>query len=1449
MRKIIICLYIAINIINITYNKLWAQCNLSIDTAIYNGDIFFNPDTIKICLGDQVSFFYANAGCPTYMMNNNFNNGTIGSGWQSNASPMFNNPCGPGPDGTTYLWIGPATNFPRQLTTVGFQVTTQCQICFDMKYATQGQSSPCEGPDESTEGVHLQYSTAGPSGPWLDINYWDPIGGYDPYFTTWQNYCENVPINGTVWFRWYQDVTSGNDYDHWGIDNVEIFCPPPNQILQSFYNGTLINTNQYSTTLTPQQSGYFTVYVSDGSNFARDSVYVSVYLSPTLTISGLNPTYCVTDAPVTLTGNPQPGEFSGPGITGNTFDPAAAGIGTHTITYHHYYVTTNTATGLLTIFNDDFSIDKGWTGYGTQWSRGPAVASTGCSGSQDPSQDNTPTADNYLIGNWIGGCYQNNMSQTYWLTSPVINCANMNQCSIEFYSHSGVESPTYDHLYIEAYNGSNWQQVWSNTGSVNETSWTLRTYTVNQADNNPNFRVRFGIGPTDGSVTYKGWNIDDFKVKCNGTITVTDTLCDFTITQQVTVLPQPTSTFTFNDSICPNSTTTIQYTGTAPSNATFNWDFGGGTIISGSGAGPYVVQYANDGTYNISLTVDQNGCQSPVTTQTLTVLPFGHPYCCIMPTTNAGPDNSICGLTYTMAAVPSVGIGTWTQLTGPGTSVLQNANSPTTSVTVSQHGTYTFQWKEVNGTGCENSDTVQITFIQIPVANAGQDISVCALNTTLQAIPTVGTGTWSQVSGPGTISFSNLNNPQTAITTTTQGSYVLQWTEDNNGCISSDQVTVILTEQPIANAGVDDAVCTFSYTMNATPSVGLGTWLMISGPGVAQFSNPNSPNTSVQVNTHGTYTFVWNENNGNGCVSSDTVEITFNYIPTSSFTINTIPCFGDTTIVTYTGNALPTASYSWTFGNANVISGTGAGPFAINYNQAGTFNISLQITQNGCTSTITTVSITNPDALSLTLNKQDVSCYGYNDGMITSSVQGGTPPYSYLWNTGAIYANIVQATAGWYVLTVTDNNGCKISSEVTVFEPAKLTIEMIDSVAICKDSVITITASATGGTFPYSYLWNNGITLPNITVSPSQTTIYSLQVTDSKNCVANKSVKVYVFPPVSLTATANVDSICLGEKVTINTTTIGGKPPYTYYVNNLQTSVPIYLYPNSSQSYQVKVVDGCGYSAMVDVPIFIYPAPAINPSSDVISGCVPLTVQFNESSPDEGQTYIWNFGDNTSAFSKNPRHTFQNPGTYTITLTTITQYGCQSVNVFPNWITVYPLPEARFIADPTIATVIKPEIHFINLSALADSVMWFFGDGDSTSIYSPYHTYPAFTAAKYPVTLVVFTNKGCSDTARGTVEVRDVYTFYAPTAFSPDGDGINEVFRLTGHGIKEETFNLIIYDRWGEIVFETNDINLGWDGRIKNGQIAPVGTYTWIAKFKDEQNIAHEEYGKVNIIR
>ena len=878
---------------------------------------------------------------------------------------------------------------------------------------------------------------------------------------------------------------------------------------------------------------------------------------------------------------------------------------------------------------------------------------------------------------------------------------------------------------------------------------------------------------------------------------------------------------------------------------------GASTTITAAGGQFYT--WSNGGT-TASITV------SPLITTPYTVSVMGANGCTATdnivvnvtqtPVANAGPDNAVCTLNYQLQAVPSVGIGTWTG-TGPGTVSFNNANSPSAIATVSGNGLYTFTWTEDNGNGCISSDDVSINFTQMPVANAGPDISVCQLSSTLAGIPSVGNGTWTQTSGPGTITFAFPTLATTTITGSLQGTYSLQWTEDNgNGCISSDNMILTLTLMPNAEAGPLDSVCSLTYPqLQAAPSVGIGTWSQLSGPGSSNFSAQNSPTSNVTTTIYGDYQFLWTENNGNGCIDMDTVLITFNYIPTSSFT-STVPlCFGDSITITYTGNGQNNAQYTWVFTNANIISGNSFGPYVVNYSQPGNNTISLTVSEHGCISTTTVENVVSPPLLTLSLSKTDVSCFGDANGSVFTSVTGGTLPYTYLWSNGSFFSSINSAAPGNYNVVVTDFNGCSLTSSIVVVEPPKLSIDVPDFLTICNDSTISISASATGGVFPYTFLWNNGSNNQTISVSPDTTTLYTVFATDANLCTSSSNVEVFVYPPISLTAYSSADSICPGEPIVINANAAGGTNVYTYSLNGIIQDIPITLYPNTSLSYQVQVHDGCNYEAQVNIPIIVYPSPPNDPSSDAIHGCVPVLIQFNEQSPDTNLTYLWDFGDGEAAYVKNPAHIFKNPGTFDISLTTTNSYGCKTSLLFPDWITAYPVPTAQFQPDPTIASLVKPIITFLNYSELANSVMWYFGDGDSSNIYKPTHRYPTYPPGVYDVTLVVFTSEGCSDTTHGKIEIKDELTFYAPTAFSPDNDNINEVFLVFGSGIEENTFQISVYDRWGEVIFESKDMKIGWDGRVKGGAKAPVGSYTWISTFRDFKGVAHEKAGVVTLIR
>lgn len=173
---------------------------------------------------------------------------------------------------------------------------------------------------------------------------------------------------------------------------------------------------------------------------------------------------------------------------------------------------------------DDFSFDQGWTGLGGtgEWTIGAATGGSGGSGAGDPSQDHTATGDNYLLGNDLtlaDGSYNASMSQTYWVTSPYIDCTNLTGMQIKFFRWLGVESSTYDNAYLQAYNGTSWVTLYHNSATVDESAWSEQLYDLSTiADGNPDFQVRFGIGTTDGSGQYCGWNIDDITIEGYGEV-------------------------------------------------------------------------------------------------------------------------------------------------------------------------------------------------------------------------------------------------------------------------------------------------------------------------------------------------------------------------------------------------------------------------------------------------------------------------------------------------------------------------------------------------------------------------------------------------------------------------------------------------------------------------------------------------------------------------------------------------------------------------------------------------------------------------------------------------------------------------------------------------------------------------------------------------------------------
>jgi len=1021
------------------------------------------------------------------------------------------------------------------------------------------------------------------------------------------------------------------------------------------------------------------------------------------------------------------------------------------------------------------------------------------------------------------------------------------------------------------------------TGDHN-TSWSCSTPGVTFTPvGSPNASVTV---PSSGTYTFTWTITNSFGVQCSDNVVVT-----FTQT--------PVASFTATPINCFGQASTITFTGSASGTANYNWNFGtDATIVSGSGAGPYQVTWANPGSINISLQIVDNHCPSNTATVSINQPPAINANVNVSPVTCAngtngtvsinvsggtppysyqwsnttGPpfpagtydvtitDANNCSSTYPFTVTepnPIVVIPNQTNLT-----CYQN-NSGMATVSVSGGtGSYTYTWTN----NVSNTDTAynlaagQYT-VNIVDGNGclvTHDFTLTepsAVN--IQIISTINPTCFGQCNG----------SIQVAGTGGTSTSYTYQWTNSANTpsidslCAGNYNVTVadannctatqsfILTEPPQVIANISstiDVLCHGQCTGSATVSVTNGV-----APYSYSWSN-NSNNPTATNLCFGNYDVTVFD--VNGCTA--TTSVTINEPTALTTQINNIQatqCYGDcngSATVTATGGILPYA-YNWSSGTPNLPTN--------NTLCAGTHSVTVT-DANGCTSTAVAM-VPQPSELVITnISKTDLTCNGSNDGTITVNITGGVGTWYYsIPNVTDTISQFNHLAAGNYTVTVTDSRGCTKTGSVTLNEPAPLVVSAQNLYSICNGEWAYLNANATGGTPNYTFYWNGNPGNSSIGVHPTTNTTYTVSATDAHGCTSNTvTINVTVSAPLVVDVTANSTAVCPGQEVQLTPSMYaGGGPPYLITLQDgTVVTPPVSIYPQQSGYYVLYVKDVCGSTAHDSVYITVHPLPLVQFSSDTVSGCEPLTVTFHPQVSSPGQSYQWNFGDGSQSeisFDQNPVHTFNNDGLYDITLTITSPHGCVNTYTNQDMIRVYPTPDARFMFSPLVPSIVDPEVIFTNLSTDADMYIWAFGDGDSSNVQNPYHWYRHI--GNYLAELIAITNYGCKDTARSYVPVRDEYTFYAPTYISPDNDDLNDVFYVIGNGITAKNFKMYIYDRWGEIIFETDKYDpndppkYGWDGKANNNKEVPIGTYTWLVKYVDPSNVEHIKSGAVSVIR
>jgi len=266
--------------------------------------------------------------------------------------------------------------------------------------------------------------------------------------------------------------------------------------------------------------------------------------------------------------------------------------------------------------------------------------------------------------------------------------------------------------------------------------------------------------------------------------------------------------------------------------------------------------------------------------------------------------------------------------------------------------------------------------------------------------------------------------------------------------------------------------------------------------------------------------------------------------------------------------------------------------------------------------------------------------------------------------------------------------------------------------------------------------------------------------------------------------------------------------------------------------------------------IYIFKSPEINFILEPGLQCLPFNAQFTDfSSAETPISYLWDFGDGTTSNLQNPSHLFDNVGNYPITLTIWTDAGCIDtlIQFEPDIVNVRPIPEAKFSVNPKQTDICDSEIQFTNLSSLGQEYLYIFDDGTTSNDENPAHVY--LEAGTLNPTLLVTSEYGCQDTTRETLFI-EPFTVYSPNAFTPDGDEANNIFKPIVY-LDIVEWNLQIYNRWGEIVFESNDQGTGWDGTNGTGKIAQDGLYMWKLRYTscEPANPEHLITGHISLLR
>ncbi len=956
--------------------------------------------------------------------------------------------------------------------------------------------------------------------------------------------------------------------------------------------------------------------------------------------------------------------------------------------------------------------------------------------------------------------------------------------------------------------------------------------------------------------------------------------CWSILTKTITVYPLPVVSFTTNGG-CLNTISNFSEGSTiaAPSSiAGWNWNFGDGSATTTTQNPAHT--YTTFGVFSPTLTVTSSQNCTNTGVQSLTI----HP----LPNIAFSPTGACVGSSVQFTNTSSIALGTinaftWNFADGTATVALVN---PVHSYT--NFGVYNVTVTATSNQNCVRTSTNAIDIHPYPSVSLTPINSSCVLdqvsiypNATIPGANNPITG-YTLTFGDGSPSQTYTQNalPYTIPHVYTgYNTYTVTFSAISNGCRKDTASGFHIYPKPFANFSSSNFCQSYptsfvnTSTIAATYSVDSHYWYFDDGTSTSTLTSPSYTYSGPGQYSVSLTEFSYPEA-GVTCSTLATKIITINPLPASDFITNTA-CAGSPTSFTNTSaNASVVTGWSWFFYNDNQLNSVALNP-SFTYSSSPTLSFQAMLaglTNKGCRDTIVkpVYVYANPVAsYSATEN-----CFGDPTIFANQSTPGSGSVLSHSWSVNnsnflsfADNPIITFTAAGVFsvYLQTTSDLGCKNTFVNTVtVNPLPAVNFTTDAVCVGKSTTFFNLSSGNITSFNWTFGdagsgANNTSTLqaPGHTYPNSGNFTATLLAVTDKNCIddAVRNVLIHNLPVADFT----VSTICTGEDIPF--TNLSSSPDGSITVNlwdfngdnviDIESKNPKFKY-DINGNYNVRLITTTEFGCVNEItkPVLANPKAVVSYSTNNRSGCPTLCVNFTNNSSIAVGTFSssWDFGDGSpAAVNSSPSHCFDE-GSYDINLTLVSDAGCITRHTNPAYVNAYPVPKADFRVEPEQVDEDEPIINVFNQSGEKDFVKYYISDGSSFGTNNFTHYIKNLKGTKPMVVQIVKNKYGCIDTLFKLLEIKPSFVIYIPNVFTPNGDGLNDDFRPKGVGVSK--FSMQIFDRWGHVVFRTDEFEKTWDGTTKNGgDTAKEDVYTWKAQVTDVFNKTHNMVGHVTVVR